>query len=215
VDAVGPTAFAILVGAFERSDMKLGRMKARQRQSGFGLIETMIVLAIVSMILFVVIPYAMGRQNDKTGEVEGQRVVNLLRCGIEKGRLVTALTTITLPVMINQGCFGDIPNITGLGTVGASATNSLTGEAYVVATVNLVGTNDGLTMATSTRRKNCAGVVNGAAVAGAARITVTPSGGAAVVVKAVNDVAVDIASTGLATACGGAEPIAITIAMAK
>jgi type II secretory pathway pseudopilin PulG len=191
------------------------RMKARRRQGGFGLIETMITLAIVSAVLFVVIPYAVGRYNDKVGEAEGSRVVNLLRCGIDKGRLVTALTTITLPVMINQGCFGDIPNVTGMNTAGASATNSLTGDAYVVATINLIGTNDGLTMQTASRRKNCAGVVNGAAAAGAARITVTPSGGAALVVKAVNDVAVDVASTGLVTACGGAEPIAVTIAMSK
>ena len=59
-----------------------------------------------------------------------------------------------------------------------------------------------------------AGIVQGDVESGAMRITVTPSGGAAVTVKPLTG-ELDVDTLGRNTACNGAEPISVQIALGK
>lgn len=184
-----------------------------QIQKGLTLIELLIVLAIAGGLIVLVL-FGIGIRNNQKGVSEGQRVAAVTSCGIKQGTTVTSLGSVTLPALINYGCFGEMTGVTGLGTPAATAINPLTGTAYTITAVNLVGTNDGLAMTTATQNKHCTGVVTGAQQSGAARISVTPSGGAAVVVKPLNG-ELDIAAVGLNTACNGTEPIAVQVVIAK
>jgi prepilin-type N-terminal cleavage/methylation domain-containing protein len=185
-----------------------------RRQRGFTLIELIVVIAIGAVIVVGLALFGVGKYNREKGFEEGKRVTAVVNCGVDAARSIASLATMTLPVLVNQGCFGNLPGVTGRGTAAASVTSPLTGDAYTVAAVNLVGTNDGPSMTGTTQSKHCTGMVQGAVAAGAIRVNVTPSGGSAVTVKPLTG-ELDVAALGLSTACNGAEPVAVQIAVAK
>lgn len=186
----------------------------RAAQRGLTLIELIIVVAIGALLVTGLALWGSGMYNKAKGTEEGKRVAAVVSCGVDYARSITDLSLVTLPVLVNAGCFGNMPGVTGRGTAAASASSPLTGSAYTVAAVNLVGTNDGLTMTGTTQARYCAGMVEGAVAATATRIVVTPSGGAAVTVKA-KDGELDLDALGKNTACNGAEPITVQVAIAK
>lgn len=183
-------------------------------QRGFTLIELIVVIAVASVMIVGLALFGVGMYNKQKGVEEGKRVTAIINCGVDYARSIANLASITLPVLVNSGCFGNMPGVTNRGLNTASAASPLTGTAYAVAAVNLVGTNDGLTMTGTTQAKHCNGMVEGAVGAGAIRVTVTPSGGAAVTVKPLTG-ELDVAALGLSTACNGTEPIAVQVAVAK
>jgi len=183
-------------------------------QRGFTLIELIVVVAIGALLITGLALFGVGMYNKQKGVDEGKRVAAVINCGVDHARSITNLNAITLPVLVNAGCFGNLPGITNRGAATASAASPLTGDPYTVTAVNLVGTNDGLAMTGTTQAKHCTGVVEGAIAAGAIRVSVTPSGGAAVVVKPLTG-ELDVATLGRNTACNGTEPIAVQVAVAK
>lgn len=195
--------------------MNRRNLSTRRRLSrGLTLIELIVVIAVGAVLVVGLAQFGVGLYNKSKGVEEGKRMTSIVSCGVDYARSVTSLASVTLPVLVNSGCFGNLPGITNRGLATASAASPLTGTAYTVASVNLVGTNDGLGMTGTTQAKHCIGVLEGAVGAGAIRMTVTPSGGAAVVVKQLTG-ELDLDAASRNTACNGTEPISVNVVVAK
>ena len=114
-----------------------------------------------------------------------------------------------MPTLLNNGCFGKDDGIVNLGAATASLPTSLVASRnYVAGSCNIVGTNDGLFIETVSGADECMDLVDSAVKRGAERVSVIPSGGTEVVVKAVG-AKVNLGATGLTSACKGTPPIAV------
>lgn len=189
--------------------MKTSTSNMHRNQRGFTLIEMMIVVAIIG-VLAVGANIGLNIRNDRVGANEGNVISAALSCMQTKNSNPT-YAGVDIARMANLGCFPtDIVSNPGLAT--ATATSALVGSAYVVAPVNLSGTNDGLSVSVAgVPAKNCAGLVKAASVS-SARITVTPLAGVASVVKAVG-ATLDDSATGLA--CMSATTATVAAVAAK
>lgn len=172
-----------------------------RKQSGFTLIEIMIVIAIITA-LGAAATIGFNQFQKTKGATEGKIVVNALACA-QTSVTAPSFALTTMQTLANKDCF-PAELTTGRGTAAATATSSLNNTVYTVAPTNLAGVNDGIQISlAAVPARNCVGMVDQLGTL-AARIDVTPAGGALTNVKAVggliNDDAVGLACTSGVTA---------------
>ena len=186
----------------------LSNMRSRislKKNKGLTLVELLIIVAIFSVLLYGAwIGYTVYK--NVQGQSEGESVSFALGCAATKVRAPSFAAT-TLSTLVNYDCFGDGSNITGKGTTTGSATSKLSNTVYTVASANISGrTANGIAIGVSpVDKRSCQGAVlslDGAA----ARIIVTPAGGAAATVKPLNG---NIDDDALGTACNSAATVTI------
>jgi prepilin-type N-terminal cleavage/methylation domain-containing protein len=183
----------------------------KHKQKGMTLLETLVVLAILSAFLgLVAVGYSVFKKSQGTSE--GRYMSFSLGCAMQSINAANFSAT-TITTLVNKDCFGDGSNVTGKGTTTASASSKLANAAYVVTSVGLSGgTNNGLQIAAGPISKRSCGGAVAALDDGSARIVVTPTGGTAVTVKPDNG-ALDDDAVGLA--CNSAETATVAAAAGR
>lgn len=192
---------------------KGGRSASKKKNAGFTLIELMLVGGALLIAAALLTWMVQSQVFASRGRAEGERVVNALNCATNKARSMGSLGSVTMALLLNNGCFGKDERISDPGATTASLSTTLVRTSlYSQGTCSLMTPNqdDGIWLQTYAQNDDCTDLVDAAARRGAERILVTPNGGASVTVKEIGS-SVDLGAAGLTTACRGAQPIAIRV----
>jgi type II secretory pathway pseudopilin PulG len=189
------------------------RAMGRKQQGGFTLIEALVGGAILVVAVALLVPILLEQLAKYRGRSEGEYVARAGICASEKARSMGGTGSVTFALALNNGCFGENEKITGKGTASASLKNSLTESDYAMGACNVWGTNDGVYVDTvSAPGGECIGVIEGSQNSAAQVISVTPSGGSQVAIKAAGGRA-DLGAAGLTTACNAKNRVTVRVCM--